>query len=152
MNQKTETANASEIILQLFIQIEQLRPNNSEQTKLSKARQSVLNFLINTGPQTLKQLANNRGVSAATMSKMVASLVTEGLVLSANSKHDRRSKIFIVTRKGMKIMDNEKVSRIESIEAVLENLSYDEKLNLKDSINIIQKIIRMAYISKSDVK
>ena len=112
--------------------------------QLSEARLSIIHFLIESGPQTLKSLADYRKVSAATMSKLVDAIVKEGWVLRANSRHDKRSKIFIVTRKGKTLADNENEQDLTTLTKIIEQLNPDEQANLSQAIQLIKKVTNLS--------
>ena len=116
---------------------------SSKRNQLSAARLSIIQYLIKRGPQTLKSIATYRKVSAPTMSRLMTALVTEGLVLRANSKHDRRSKIFIATRKGKKLASGESEQEIELLKTAIEKLTDQEQVNLKGSVLLVQKVINL---------
>ena len=137
------------IVLQNFIEqliddksIKQNRSNNA--TKLSTARFQVLQFLVVEGPKTLKQLTDNRRVTAATMSRLVSSLVTDGYVLVANSKKDKRCKIFIVTTQGRTIASEHFSAQLNNIIKSIGKLSDEEHLMLNKSIQLIKNVINLS--------
>ena len=113
-------------------------------SRISSPRLSVIQHLIEQGPQTLKSLAAHRRVSAASMSRLVASLVLEGWVLRANSRKDKRSKIFMVTLKGKNLSVNESDNEIKKFQAVINNLSQQEQINLSQSVLLVKKVIGLA--------
>ena len=116
-------------------------------SRLSEARLSIIHFLVDHGPQTLKSLAEYRKVSAATMSRLVAALVEEGWVLKANSRQDKRSKIFIVTRKGKSVANNEKEQELATLAKALEQLTPEEQETLNRGMGLIETVIsRLAKI------
>jgi len=113
--------------------------------QISTARLSIIRFLMESGPQTLKSLASYRKVSAATMSKLVAALVTEGWVLRANSRNDGRSKIFIVTRKGKMMAEDENAKDMKLLADIIQGLTEQEQSRLNKSIELVQKVINLNF-------
>ena len=111
------------------------------QTKISNPRLSVIQHLMHKGPQTLKSLAAYRNVSAASMSRLVDSLVSKGWVLRANSREDKRSKIFMVTRKGTDLANNQITQEQKSLEMIINTLSEEEQAKLYQSVLLVQKVI-----------
>ena len=139
-------------LLQNFIEqltnersIIQKRSNKS--TKISAARYQVLQFLIFEGPKTLKQLTANRRVAAATMSRLASSLVKDGYVLAANSKKDKRSKIFIITTSGREIASEYFSEQLNNLIERIEKLSVEEQIILNKSIQLIKNVINLSTTS-----
>ena len=110
------------------------------EARISSARSVILRHLMVDGPKTLSALAAFRKVTAPTMSKLVASLVEQGLVLRACSKKDKRSIIFIITRKGRELVDINARIINQRIGSAIEKLSQTEQLKLKDAIDLIKKV------------
>jgi DNA-binding MarR family transcriptional regulator len=144
-NSRRETA----ILLQSFIEqlinmqsIKQKRSNKANE--ISAARLSILKFLVMEGPKTLKQLADNRRVSAATMSRLVSSLVKDTYVLVASSKKDKRSKIFIITTFGRAIASEYFSAQLNNMIERIEKLSEQEQIMLNKSIQLIQNVINLS--------
>lgn len=138
----------------LAVELTQLSEALNSQSKtvrkkrlLSEARLSVIHFLMEYGPQTLKSLTDYRKVSAASMSRLVAALVEEGWVLRASSRKDKRSKIFIVTRKGKVVANNEREQELAILAKTLEQLTPEEQVSLSQSIQLLRKTIsRLAKV------
>jgi len=134
-------------LTQLFDALNSQSKAIRKNSRLSEARLSIILFLVEQGPQTLKSLAEYRKVSAATMSRLVAALVKEDWILRANSRQDKRSKIFIVTRKGKVVANNERERDLATLAKALEQLTPEEQVDLGHGIGIIQKVItRLAKV------
>ncbi len=132
----------SAILLQSFFKhLDRQMKVTKKNQQISVPRLSIIEYLIEEGPQSLKSLADYRKVRAATMSCLVACLVDDGLVLRANAKHDKRSKLFIVTNKGKTLADAQAEQDISVLEKAIENLTKQEQLMLKPSIQLLQKIV-----------
>ncbi len=67
---------------------------------LTPAQETLLAQLNRSGPQTVGQLAEDQGISSATVSRMLATLERKELVLRARDKRDRRVVYVIATREG----------------------------------------------------
>ena len=122
--------------------ITQKRLNKS--SRITTARLSILQFLAVEGPKTLKQLTDNRRVTAATMSRLVATLVKDGYVLVANSKKDKRSKIFILTTLGRALASEHFSTQLNNIIESIEKLSEEEQIMLNKSIPLIKNVINLS--------
>ncbi|PCJ46785.1 MAG: hypothetical protein COA74_12855 [Gammaproteobacteria bacterium] len=134
------------VVLQNFIEHlmdQQLvqQKNTSHSNQLSTARLTIIQFLIEKGPTSLKRLVEFRKVSPATMSRLVTCLVNDGLVLRANSKKDRRSKIFVVTTRGRKQANDMTEEQLQSLMLSIAKLSSDQQIMLNKSITLIKNVI-----------
>ncbi len=110
--------------------------------QMTPARLSVIQFLIEVGASSLNAIALNRGVSAATMSRIVGSLIADGLILKANSKSDKRSKMFFASRKAIELFEQYNEIEMKKYYDVLSKLSDDDKNNIVQSINLLTKIYK----------
>jgi DNA-binding MarR family transcriptional regulator len=142
----TNISRKTAIVVQEFIkdlnsQMKSSRTNN----QISAARISIIHYLIDKGPQTLMSLARYRKVSAASMSRLVASLVSQGWVLRANSKHDGRSKIFIITLKGKHLAMSDSERELEIIESIIKDYSKQQQVNLGMSVQVVQMMINSYF-------
>ena len=108
---------------------------------ISTARLCVLRYLIDNGPSSLISIAKHRKVSAATMSRLVASLVTEGYLIQAQSKSDRRSKLFLVTTLARQKVAEENQDQITLLNERLKYLTDDEKLLILKSTQLLQNVL-----------
>lgn len=137
----SKNSPSAELIQNFIDDLHQNLQRSARHGKVSTARFSVIQCLIETGPQSLSALASYRGVTAATMSVLVASLVKAGLLLAAHSKNDRRSKLFIVTLKGKALVEEERQREVDSIVLIVQQLSQDERSKIGFSVELLQKII-----------
>jgi DNA-binding MarR family transcriptional regulator len=71
---------------------------------LSPARLSALSVLVFGGPRTIGQLAAAEQVRSPTMSRLVAEMVSEGLVERRTSSEDKRVVTVTVTATGEEIL------------------------------------------------
>ncbi len=67
---------------------------------MTPERLSALGWIDGHGPVSVGTLASLEGVRAATMSRMVAALVKDGLATRRKSEHDRRGVLVTATTKG----------------------------------------------------
>jgi len=83
------------------------------------------------------------------MSRLVSSLVKDGYVLVANSKKDKRCKIFIVTTPGRAIASEHFSAQLNNMIKSIEKLSDEEHIMLNKSIQLIKNVINLSS-SNSD--
>ncbi len=77
------------------------------QRKLSPTTQSVLLALSEHSALNLTGLANFRDVKKSTMSVMMDQLTHQQLVIKARSKTDRRQHIYMLSRQGRDLLEQE---------------------------------------------
>jgi len=70
------------------------------------------------------------------------SLASGGWVLRANSKLDKRSKIFIITQKGKELVHQENDQKIQDLIVVIDSLTAKEQSELLKSVNILKALIK----------
>ena len=114
---------------------------DSRRHSISTARLTVLKYLIDHGPSSLMSIAKHRKVSAATMSKLVASLVAEGYLIKAQSKRDRRSKIFLVTTLARQKVAEENQRQITLLNERLKHLTDEQQAIILKSIHLLQNVL-----------
>jgi len=107
---------------------------------LSSARYEVLNYLHRGGAQSLSSISDYRNVTNATMSKIVASLIDEGLVIKASSKLDKRSKLFFISRKANDLLQQQDLSELIAIKNLILKLSAEEQQSLGHSFPILNQL------------
>ena len=108
---------------------------------ISTARLRVLQYLITEGPANLLSITNKRQVSAASMSRLVASLVSEGYLIEAKSKSDRRSKIFLVTTLARNKVAEENQRQMNYLNNRLQNLTSEEQSLILRATQLLQKVL-----------
>lgn len=114
---------------------------NQQKGLLSSARCSIIDHLIEKGPQSLTSLSIYRNVKAATMSRLLDSLVNDGLILRANSRLDRRSKIFMVTKLGKQMVDDAHQNERVQLEKIMSKLPEQDQATVSQAIQVVHKIL-----------
>src|SRR6266480_3230112 len=85
------------------------------ETGVGPAQLSALSVLVFGGPKSLAQLAEAEQVKAPTMSRIVAGLVRSKLAHMISDKNDRRAVVISPTSKGIALMQQARVRRVESL-------------------------------------
>jgi len=122
----------------LYKQLQSSKLANTQQ--FSPARYAVLSFIYSHGAQSLTSIAKSRRVSNATMSKIVSSLVDKGLLLKANSKLDKRTKLFFISRKAADLLLDFDTNQCKKIEQAMCRLSLNEQRRFIKGFPIIMKL------------
>jgi DNA-binding MarR family transcriptional regulator len=80
------------------------RESHMRDGHLGQARYEVLNILSEVQPTSAGELATAAGLTAASISRMLDPLVTEGVVHRVRSETDRRVVMVALTDKGSKLV------------------------------------------------
>ena len=102
---------------------------------------SALSVLVFGGPRSLSELADAEQVRPPTMSRIVAGLERARLVRRDATEDARRFRL-AATAKGEKILWEGRKRRVESLTKALTLLSQEEREQLGESTELLQKIIR----------
>lgn len=105
------------------------------------AQLSALSVLVFGGPRSLSELADAEQVRPPTMSRMVASLVRDGMV-KRHATEDGRSMRLEATAKGTKMLWEGRKRRVESLAKALAALPENEQAQLRQLVDVLQRLIR----------
>jgi DNA-binding MarR family transcriptional regulator len=114
---------------------------------LTPTQGQILNLLVNTGGVGLSEVAKNLGVTAATASDAVASLVNKGLVQKTRSPTDGRAIEIILTNPGQQAA-GQTATWSNFLLTSMDELTAEEKvIFLRGLIKIIKKLQEQGKIS-----
>lgn len=102
---------------------------------------SALATLSHYGQLRLGDLAAKEGVAAATMSRIVASLVESGYVRREADPVDRRAWLATVTDEGVRMISGVRSTRIHELDRRLERLPDDLKDALTAALPALEALI-----------
>jgi DNA-binding MarR family transcriptional regulator len=105
------------------------------------AQLSALSVLVFGGPRSLGELADAEQVRPPTMSRIVAGLQRSGLVRRHATEDGRRVRLE-ATPKGVSLMWEGRRRRVESLAKAVGALPENESRQLRDTLALIQQIIR----------
>lgn len=103
------------------------------------AQLSALSVIVFGGKKSLTDLAEAEQVRPPTMSRIVDSLVQDGLVRREPDKSDRRSVVITPTEKGVRIMHEGRGRREKRLLDLLRGLTRDEIRTLDHASEVISK-------------
>lgn len=130
----------SEQLVHIYQSLELVnRQLQSTEGSLALAHQSVLMALVEKGAMNLTDLANYRQVKKSTMSVMMDHLLDENLVVSGNSKSDRRQRFFLITNKGREQLEQHQAVILEWMQDRLGEYSESEVTLL---LNMLSKLTK----------
>jgi DNA-binding MarR family transcriptional regulator len=106
---------------------------------IGRARLSALSVLVFGGRRTLSQLADDEGVTAATMHHVVQGLLDAGLAHKKTDPEDRRKSVIEVSAKGRNLMLKARAARFAMLEEGLRTLSAAEVDCLQRALSILKR-------------
>jgi DNA-binding MarR family transcriptional regulator len=99
---------------------------------------------------TLSELAEHSGVSPATMSRTVATLVDRGWVDRQPDPADRRLVRVVITAHGCEIARQVSANLVREIEALLGDLPAEDLQKVENGVAILLKTLSNAYHRKDE--
>ncbi|WP_135212344.1 MarR family winged helix-turn-helix transcriptional regulator [Vitreimonas flagellata] len=110
------------------------------ETGVSAPKLSALSVLTFGGPMSLSALAKAEQVRAPTMSKLVADLEAEGLVVKRADKADKRGVRIEATAKGRALMEEGRKKRLALLSKRLTRLSAAERAELHKAADLMLRL------------
>jgi DNA-binding MarR family transcriptional regulator len=109
---------------------------------IGPAQLSALSVLVFAGPKSLAELAQIEQVKPPTMSRIVAALVRTKLVRIVTNHTDRRAVVISPTTNGIKLMQQARVRRVESLARAVTALRESEIVLLRQAARIMEELSR----------
>ena len=110
-------------------------------TGVSPSRLSALSVLVFGGPRTLGALASMEGVTPPTMTRLVAGMVTDGLVERLPDASDRRIVRVAASDRGRALLLAGRDRRVVTLAAMIEPLTPKERRRLEAAAAIIERML-----------
>jgi DNA-binding MarR family transcriptional regulator len=104
----------------------------------SPARLSALSVLVFGGPRPIGRLARDEGVTAPTMTRLVAALERDGLVSRTTDPDDRRTQRVAATERGREILIAGRARRVAALEALLGRVPASDRRALAAAVRVIE--------------
>ena len=109
---------------------------------IGPAQLSALSVLVFGGPKSLAGLAEAEQVKPPTMSRIVTGLLRAKLIRRTTDQQDRRAVIIEATEKGVRIMQEGRRHRVESLAAAVRALPRDEIARLREAAQVMELLSR----------
>jgi DNA-binding MarR family transcriptional regulator len=109
---------------------------------IGPAQLSALSVLVFGGPKSLAGLAEAEQVKPPTMSRIVTGLLRAKLIRRTTDKQDRRAVIIEATEKGVRIMQEGRRHRVESLAAAVRALPREEIARLREAAQVMELLSR----------
>jgi DNA-binding MarR family transcriptional regulator len=106
---------------------------------LDGPRASVLSVLVFGGPKPISRLAELERVSPPAISKMVDSMVEQGLVWRAPAENDRRVVLVTATGVGQRILERGRAARVRAVAELFAGLTDEELRTVREAAELIER-------------
>lgn len=110
-------------------------------TELTPTQVSVLGTIYRNEPTSMGALAEHERLSLAMISRVVTSLVDQGLVDRASHPHDRRICLVQVSDAGHRWIDETLARRNAWLAERLDRLAADQRRTLADAVPLLELLI-----------
>lgn len=107
---------------------------------------SVLHTLARRGPLRLTDLTATEQLKQPALTSLVAKLERDGLVSRAPDPRDGRAVLLSLTAEGQAIVDSRRVSRVERLAELVDQLSDEERALLSDSARVLKRLTEIATL------
>ena len=110
-------------------------------TGVSAPRLSALSVLVFGGPRTIGALATVEGVTPPTMTRLIAGMVTDGLVDRLPDDTDRRVVRVAASETGRSLLLAGRDRRVATLAAMIEPLTAKERRRLTAAAEIVERML-----------
>ncbi|WP_460656126.1 MarR family winged helix-turn-helix transcriptional regulator [Kribbella endophytica] len=107
---------------------------------------SVLHTLARQGPLRLTDLTATEQLKQPALTSLVARLERDGLVSRAPDPRDGRAVLLSLTDAGQAIVASRRVSRVERLAELVDQLSDEERALLSDSARVLKRLTEIATL------
>jgi DNA-binding MarR family transcriptional regulator len=107
---------------------------------LAAPKLSALSVVVHAGPLTLGALAAAEQVRPPTMTRIVAALEAEGLVMREADPHDGRIAHVRATARGARVLEQGRARRVAALTKALGELSASERATLDRAVVIMERL------------
>lgn len=109
-------------------------------SQITLSQLSALSCLYKSGPITPGELALREGVQPPSMTRVIAALESNGLIIRRAHPTDGRQAIVEVTEDGRKLIEQEVMARERWLDSQLSDISEEERAILCRATEIIDRI------------
>jgi DNA-binding MarR family transcriptional regulator len=108
---------------------------------ISAPRLSALSVLVFGGPRTIGTLATIEGVTPPTMTRLVAGMVSDGLVERLPDESDRRVVRVAASDRGRALLLAGRDRRVATLESMIVPLTAKERRRLRNAAALIERML-----------
>lgn len=123
---------------------------SSEKLPVNESHVGILRMLIQYGELPPARLADLLNLARPTVSNLLKTLVSDGLVDRRIDPHDSRAFILNVTDSGRRVLEDFRADRVSVLREASENMSLSEREQLRASIPTLRHLLRELEFVASD--
>src|SRR5947209_4724771 len=101
---------------------------------------SLLLNVVRTGPVRLSELAETEGINPTMLSRVVAGMVQDGLLMRSSDEGDRRAAWVETTAAGRKLAQRMRRERTSAVNQALEALPVSERRRLEQALPALEAL------------
>ncbi|MGC4938400.1 MarR family winged helix-turn-helix transcriptional regulator [Kribbella sp. DT2] len=105
---------------------------------------SVLHTLARQGPLRLTDLTATEQLKQPALTSLVAKLERDGLIARARDPRDGRAVLLSLTDAGQAIVASRRVSRVERLAELVDQLNDEDRALLSDSARVLKRLTEIA--------
>ena len=136
----SETYRIADALHSAAIRLLRMVRAEDAQSGIGPAQLSALSVLVFSGTKALNELAAIEQVRPPTMSRIVDSLVKQGLAKRVTDANDRRSIRISPTAKGNKLLMEGRSRRVRALSERIDRLNKDEARMLQQAAEIMARL------------
>ncbi len=110
---------------------------------MTPERLSTLSAIDTYGPISVTALADREMVRPATMSRMVSSLVDEGLARRQEDKSDGRGVLVVTTAKGRRAYQRAHQQRLQQLADALSSFTKEQLDAMRDLVEALERLTKV---------
>jgi DNA-binding MarR family transcriptional regulator len=112
----------------------------SRDASLTPTAISLLLGVARTGPVRLSELAETEGINPTMLSRAVAGMVQDGLLMRSSDEADRRAAWVEATGEGRKLAQRMRRERTSAVDQALESLSAGERRRIEQALPALEAL------------
>jgi DNA-binding MarR family transcriptional regulator len=124
------------------VRLLRLARRDDEDAAIGGSRLSALTFIALAGPVSLAEIAAAEQVRCPTMSRLVDSLVADGLVTRDAHPDDRRRVRIAATPEGLRLLEEGRSGRMSALAGRLARLAESERRALYRGVELMERMLR----------
>lgn len=123
--------NSSQLLDEFFANIPRLKQvlgkmHDADSGGPTRAQMGILYVLSKSGPQSIKQMAEEFAMTSSGVTQLVDGLVKQDLVSRTEAETDRRKTSIALTKEGEKVLKHMHKRRIDALKKAFAPLSEEE--------------------------
>jgi DNA-binding MarR family transcriptional regulator len=134
------TEEIAELLHDRFARFARLLRNIDMSDSMTQERLSAMSAINERGPISVTALADLEMVIQATMSRMVSSLVDDGLARRIDDKTDGRGVLVVATAKGRRTFKRAYSTRLQRLSGALNTLSREQLAAMQALASALERL------------